>query len=81
MTSLVPLDRFGEQETAPVSEAADDAALGEDELTGGAGDSVEIVISKEYCCERSRLSYSLTSESLPTRTCQGLARGPGIIVM
>jgi len=40
MFLLVFLDGFGEEERAPVGEAADDAAGGEDEGAGCAGDSV-----------------------------------------
>ena len=36
---LVLLDGFGEEVGAPVCEAADDAAVGEDEGTGCVGDS------------------------------------------
>ena len=39
IVGLVLLDGFGEQERSPVRDAADYAALGEDEGAGCAGDS------------------------------------------
>lgn len=75
MPRLVFLERFVEEVRAPVCEAADDAAVGEDEGAGCARESGEM---SAYCArgygagkeDREWRKYSLTSLvvcGLPTR--------------
>ena len=45
MTCLVLLDGFGEEEGSPICQTADYAAVGEDEGTSCASDSVEEAMS------------------------------------
>jgi hypothetical protein len=63
---------LGEEESAPVGDAADDALLIEDDLASGFGNSTRYRVSRCAAVRgvvRGR-NYSFTSERRPGRTCR-----------
>ena len=70
---LILLDRLGQEEAAPVGDASDHSALSEDDGAGSPGDSGMMSILVSLLGEigtRKGFLYSLTSATLPGRTCQ-----------
>lgn len=60
---------LGQVEDAPVPDAADCAAVAEDERAGCAGDSGGLLLEGEVMGGGKGEAYSFTSARLPGRTC------------